>query len=160
MDEKIEETIPELSIEQLFAARDKIFHECTQTIVKRLGYVLDAIVDVLQIDSAILSWEAMDIREDMLVLFGKVEPANTPPEKIRIVTIGIPMSIVNSGDKTEIASFLRNNCLVEDDKSGAPGMRSMSAMEKTKGTQLPPPSRKETAIEYVQRGNTQKRTIH
>lgn len=158
MDEKLEEK----TLEQLFKERDESYHNCTQAIVAKIDFVFEAVLEALEINLTTVSWEGIDIHEGMLVIVGKLNTSSAIPEKIRILTVGIPVQIINSKSKDFIVKFLKSNNI--QDQTNTDNTTAITEMNKADPATVVRPVAMslngETATDYLQRSNTNKRTLH
>lgn len=166
MDKKVEDK----TLQQLFEDRDVTYHQLTAQIVERLDFVFEAIVEVLDLDPTVVSWEGIDIHGIMLVLVGKIGPSIQTPEQLRVVTIGIPLPIVFSNSKDYVVKFLKKHAVdqsnteeteqsIENSLQSNTDEKPLVSVEDTSFTR-PVTKSGETKFEYEKRNRTRKRTLH
>jgi hypothetical protein len=156
MDEKIEEK----TLQQLFEERDKSYHLLTEEIVGRIDFVFEAIIEVLELNPTAVSWEGVDIHGVMLVLVGKIGPLPSAPEKLRVITIGIPLPVVYSKSKDFVVKFLQTHAKEEINHDETDEHPTSPVKDISASRSVPTKQSGESKIEYEQRNSTTKRTLH
>ena len=144
-----------IQLKELLRDRDDIYHNKTKEIAQKINFVFEAIIEVLEVTPSSVHWEGMDIFEKTLVLVAKVDYEDGA---IRLITIGIPLFVIDRGSKEFLLKFLLANKRddVVDNSSEEDNSIDMNHVTAEPAYT----TTKESMREYVERNITDKRTVH
>lgn len=151
---------------KLFQTRDDTYHESTEVIAKELDFVFEAIIEALEVNVDTIKWEEMRIFESSLMLIAKVDGGDAD-NTVKIVTVGIPLAVIEQQSKEVLLKFLLANKTTEDMLARGNDNHGSDQEEESEhldyDSMLAPPKTlelKETLKDYLARGTTEKRTVH
>ncbi len=99
---------------ELFNKRDKAFSDATSDITKQIDFVYEAIIAFLDENPHNIIWDSIEINASkMVVIVARIvdglatSQLNTDTlPTARLLTIGIPFNIINTGTKDGVIKFL------------------------------------------------------
>lgn len=107
----------EKDLTDLFEERERVYHQYTEEIADKIGFVFEAVIEFLNVNPLTISWESIEIYNNMLVLMARIQNDDNEQE-MRILTIGIPFQMITSGSKENIITFLTTNSNNKEVTSG------------------------------------------
>lgn len=99
------------SVLQLFSDRDSAYNELTKTLTSQIDFVFEGIIEYLQINAHNVGWESVDLYDDMIAIVARIEIVDAiieTPSSFKILTIGIPITLLETESSEAIVSFLRD----------------------------------------------------
>jgi len=114
------------TIRELFNQREFAYLTLSQDILDEIGpTVLDAVIEMLNLDDEDVSWEDIQLIDDVITLVafvlyrpGDIATIETKEKVLiteetvdiykRVIRIGIPLDVAETGTKENIITFLRN----------------------------------------------------
>ena len=83
--------------------RDFVYQRVTNTVASKIDFVFEAIVEYINESALEISWDTINANNDLLIISAKVPGLN--PTQQRVITVGIPLTVVQYQSKDKIIEF-------------------------------------------------------
>ena len=91
------------TIVNALSKRDFVYQRATNAIAGKIDFVFEAIIEYLNENAQDILWDSIDFNNDLLVIAAKLPTQNSTQQ--RVLSIGIPIAVVQLQSKEEILKF-------------------------------------------------------
>lgn len=83
--------------------RNFVYERATNAIAQKIDFVFEAIIEYLNENAHEIEWESLDVSNDLLVVVARI-PSRQYKQQ-RLLTIGIPLEIIQHQSKDKVIEF-------------------------------------------------------
>lgn len=84
--------------------RNFVYERATNAIAQKIDFVFEAIIEYLDENAHEIEWESLDINNNLLIIVARI-PFRSLYNEQKIVTIGIPLNVIQHQSKDKIIEF-------------------------------------------------------